>query len=129
MVEEQEAVRPVWSEEDEAWLVACVVQPLHGTARRHGRAVFEAVMRAGLAGTALTRLHGVGNRLGTSWRQEVVGAAVVLQQLTDRLLGEGLAAKGITEEAFLNCREEVERIGALISAVPEVTGGRIVLPH
>lgn len=99
-----------WSEADREWLSKHCPERMRTIAVRHGRGMFQLVMRAGACTYALTLL--AGNVKHPQLRPPIL----LLQRSLDQMCQELIAAKGLKVEQFMECRADVERLGELMSA-------------
>ena len=99
-----------WSEKDKEWLEKHCPTRLKTIAVRHGRGMFQLVMRAGACTYALSLL-------AANARNSAVNAPLqMLGKSMDQMCQELIAAKGYTLEQFFECKQDVERVGELLAA-------------
>ena len=116
-----------WPDLDKEWLEKHVPEILRPAAVRHGRKLFQLVMMAGACNHALIVIgsQARGNRA-------VAQAGFVLQQTLDVMAKALLLSNAFTGEQFNECKEDIERIGALADngsrpAGANVSKGGIIL--
>jgi len=108
--------------EQEVWL-ARQPEVFHPTIARHGRPLYSLVMQVGAINHALGVLsrQGRGNR---AIRQ----AAEVIQKMLDDI-GQGVLSRdGKTVKDFMECKEDIERIAALLAGSLTLPGDQAVSP-
>lgn len=109
-----------WSQQDKDWLEKNVPAALQPIAIRHGRKLFELVMMVGASNYALEVLmkHNAGNAA-------VKKAGFVLGQTLNTLGVAALLNNGLTGTQFEECKEDVERMGALADSGAKPAGANV----
>lgn len=97
-----------WSDVDKEWLEKHVPENIKPVAVRHGRKLFQLVMMAGACNRALIVIgsQARGNKA-------IAQASFVLQQTLDTMARALLLNNELTDQMFLECKGDIERIAAL----------------
>lgn len=98
-----------WTEADEEWLKANVKEQLHATARRYGKACFQFTMQMGICAFCFTNISQAARH-----DPKLTGFINTILNSYNDLAKVALEAKSIPDADFRSCKEDVERIGALL---------------
>lgn len=117
-----------WSQIDKEWLEGVVQENFRPIAAKYGRVCFGWVMQIGRATGAchliVAHSQHMGNKIGNEVRQATQHLAEVLNDLASATAN----AHGLTQERLKECKQDIERMGALSMAVPNQKG-KIILPN
>jgi len=91
----------------------------HGLIAQHGRPLYQLVMQIGAVNHAL----GILQRQGRG-NQAIQTAIHVLQKMVDEMGKAAIAREGKGLRDFMECKESVERIAALLHPSPVAPGGQ-----
>ncbi len=109
-----------WTEEDEKWLQETTKPQLHAVARRYGKTCFQYTMQMGIVSFCFTTLM-----QGSQRNQQVMGMLNTILRSCNDMAQLAQAQLGIEPAAFAGCKEDVERIGALLDTGAIQPGMRV----
>lgn len=122
-----------WTAADEAWLGSINPEWLRPIAKRHGRVLFQIVMQAGVIGESLGAIQASAQQVA-KWGQKrhveaFLMASARIQQVAHHLCLTALAGHKLDMRRFMECKQDVERAGALATTGDGKPAGRIIVSH